>query len=364
MKSRHLRLIALFATSAMLTVACSTAEPAATTTSTNATTVTTVPPVTTTTPTTTTVPPTTTTTEPPIGVSEAINGLPADQDLIDRRLVAIKIDNHIKARPQSALQVADAVYEILVEGGATRFIALFHQSDLEWAGPNRSGRPTDSTLMTALGESPFQISGAQPWVKNIFSSDRIKVVYDTGATTFRYNERFAPHNLFTSTELIRQWADDRGWSDANQGNLFAYGEPTPADTEATTITVPFSDADAPTWAWDGTQYLRFHGVTPHEWINEEGDTGQVAFDTLVVMKMRRYIKSDPARQGSSVPTMDTVGKGEAFVFYQGGVVGGTWERGSKSDKFFLTTSDGAEIVLPPGRVWISLQPDNQPLTWE
>jgi hypothetical protein len=65
-----------------------------------------------------------------------------------------------------------------------------------------------------------------------------------------------------------------------------------------------------------------------------------------------------------VPTTDTVGKGEAFVFYNGGVVGGTWERGSKTDRFFLTTTDGVEIVLPPGRVWISLQPDNQPLVWE
>jgi hypothetical protein len=201
-------------------------------------------------------------------------------------------------------------------------------------------------------------------VKDIFKADGIKVVYDTGATTFRYNERSAPHNLFTSTELIRQWADDRGWSDDSQGNLFAYGEPTPPDTEATTITVPFSNADAPTWAWDGTQYLRFHGVTPHEWINEEGDTGQVAFDTIVVMKMRRFIKADPTGRGSSVPTMETVGKGDAFVFYQGGVVGGTWERGSKSDKFYLSTSDGVEIVLPPGRVWIALQPNNQPLDWE
>jgi hypothetical protein len=82
------------------------------------------------------------------------------------------------------------------------------------------------------------------------------------------------------------------------------------------------------------------------------------------MKMRRYIKADPSGQGSSVPAMDTVGKGEVFVFYNGQVVGGTWERGSKSDRFFLTTTDGVEIVLPPGRVWVSLQPNNEPLSWE
>ena len=62
--------------------------------------------------------------------------------------------------------------------------------------------------------------------------------------------------------------------------------------------------------------------------------------------------------------METVGKGEAFVFSNGGVVGGTWERGSQTDSFFLSTSDGVEIVMPPGRVWIELQPDNEPLDWE
>ncbi len=362
MKPRHSRFGAFVAAAVLIATAC-TGTGASETTSTTITEpapITTLPPVTTTT---ASLPPTTTT-EPPIEVSEAINGLPADEEKIDRRLVAIKIDNHVNSRPQSALQLADAVYEILVEGGATRFIALFHQTDLDWVGPNRSGRPTDSALMAALGESPFQISGAQPWIQNIFKADGIKVVYDTGATTFRYPPRSAPHNLFTSTDLIRQWADARGWSDENLGNLLAYGEPTPPDAEATTITVPFSDADAPTWAWDGTRYLRFHGTTPHEWTNEEGDTGQVAFDTIVVLKMRRYIKSDPAGQGSSVPSMDTLGKGEAFVFANGGVVGGTWERGSTTDKFFLSTSDGAEIVLHPGRVWIALQPDNRSVDWE
>ena len=59
-------------------------------------------------------PVTTTTTEPGVEVSEAINGLPADDDLIDRRVVAVKIDNHLKARPQSALQSAHEGLFILV----------------------------------------------------------------------------------------------------------------------------------------------------------------------------------------------------------------------------------------------------------
>jgi len=365
MNVRRFQLSALFIIATLVVAACSSGGASdSTTTTAPAETITTLPPVTTTTSPTSTTTSSTTTTEPPTEVSASINGLPAADELIDRRVVAIKIDNHVKARPQSALQIADAVFEIPVEGGITRFIAMFHQSDLDWVGPNRSGRPTDSELMASFEESPFQISGAQPWVLNVFRSDRVKIVTDTGATTFRYSGRSAPHNLFTSTLLIREWADDRGWSDENLGNLFRYGEPTPSDPGATTVRVAFSDAPIPTWEWDGSEYLRYHGSVPHEWFDDDGNTGQVAFDTIVVMQMRKYTKSDPAGQGSSVPAMDTIGTGDAFVFFDGGVVEGTWERTSKTERFLLTTPDGDEIILPPGRVWIAFQPNNQPLTWE
>lgn len=361
MTSHHLRFLALFTAAAAVATACSSGADVAETTTTTAreSTTTTLP-----TTTSTTTLPATTTTEPPLEISDAINGLPAERELIERRVVAVKIDNHLKARPQSGLQSADAVYEILVEGGITRFIALFHQSDLDYVGPNRSGRVTDSKVMAGLSGAPFQISGAQDWVKDIYKADRINVVYDTGATTFRSPHRPKPHNLFASTLLIREWADERGWPDESPGNLFAYGEPTPGEADATRIEIRFSNAVPSTWAWDGSQYLRYHGTTPHEWVNEDGEIGQVAFDTLVVMKMRKYIARNPAGSGTSLPTVDTVGKGEAFVFHSGQVVGGTWERGSITDPFFLSTAVGEEIVLPPGRVWISLQPDNQLLTWE
>lgn len=367
MLSRHIQFFALLASLAVLAAGCSSGtEPGDAMT---ATTTTAPPPITTVAPTTTAAPKATTTTtttpEPAfVAASGSINGLPAEADLIDRRVVAVKIDNHLLARPQFGLETADAVFEVLVESGLTRFIALFHQSDLEHVGPNRSGRVTDSKVIAALGGAPFQISGAQSWVKDVYVADRVNVVYDTGATTFRSHNRPKPHNLFTSTVLLRSWADDRGWPDVNPGNLFAYGEPTPGDAAATRIEISFSAAPPSTWVWDGEQYLRYHGSTPHEWVNQDGDSGQVAFATLVVMKMLKYTAHDPAGSGTSLPTVRTVGRGEAFVFFNGEVVGGMWERGSIRDPFFLTTLDGVEIVLPPGRVWISLVPDNRTITWE
>ena len=316
--------------------------------------------------TTTTAPATTTTsTVPGIEVSGAINGLPADESLIERRVVAVKIDNHIKARPQSGLEVADAVFEIPVEGGITRFIALFHQSDTEYVGPNRSGRVTDSKIMASMAGGPIQISGAQDWVQSVFRSDGVNVSYDNGFTTFRRSHRSAPHNLFTSTLLVREWADERGWPDESPGNLFTFGEPTPGEGSATTIEVPFSGTPPSTWAWDGEQYLHFQGREPHVWVSEnDEETGQVSFDTLVVMKVRKYTASPSSGSGTPIPSVETVGTGDALVFHGGQVVAGSWERGSIEDLFTLTAEDGTELVLPPGRVWIHLQPDTETVTWE
>ena len=95
----------------------------------------------------------------PEGFRSPVNGLRADLETnLDRRAIAVKIDNHPEARPQSGLQEADAVIELLVEGGFTRFIAVFHDNDSEYLGPVRSIRPTDSTIIPAI-PAPFAMSG-------------------------------------------------------------------------------------------------------------------------------------------------------------------------------------------------------------
>ncbi|MCP3976979.1 MAG: DUF3048 domain-containing protein, partial [bacterium] len=144
---RFVRLVALLMSFALLAAACSGdgADPITTTTA-----ITTLPPVSTTgattvassTTTTSTSTTTTTTTLGPQNPSP-LNGLNVeDPELLERRAIAVKVDNHWNARPQSGIQEADMVYELLVEGGLTRFIAVFHHSDSGYVGPIRSLRPT------------------------------------------------------------------------------------------------------------------------------------------------------------------------------------------------------------------------------
>lgn len=350
---------------AALAAGCSSSDSEDTTTSTLASTTTTSEATTTTGATTTTT--STTTTMPVPEIADTINGLPGEQEMEDRRVVAVKIDNHPAARPQSGIQTADAAYEILVEGGLTRFIALFHQSDSVYVGPNRSGRPTDSEIMAPLG-GPFQISGAQSWVQNIFKRDGVPVVYDNGVTTFRMPHRAGPHNLYTSTPAIRAYSDDLGWPDEAPRALYAYGnEPTETIESAETITLDWSNQPNVVWTWDGDQYLRFNGTTPHDWVDDSGPTleqGQIAFDVLVVIKGDQYTARDPSGQGSSVPAIHTTGTGEALVFHSGGMFDATWERETVQDMIRLVDGEGNDLILPPGRIWTNIFPDDRTITWE
>lgn len=316
-----------------------------------------------TTTTTTTVPPTTTTTEPPVAVSSTVNGLGADLAEVERRAVVIKIDNHPDARPQSGLMEADLVYEMLVEGGLTRFATVFHQSDLTYVGPVRSGRPTDVGVVRAI-DAPFLISGAQPWVKDIFRAEGVNKIEYEGASTQRITDRSAPHNLFASSILLREVADKRSWPDANPGNVFRFGSPTAGTSAATEIVFDWSDHPDVRWVWTGEAYKRFNGDEPHGWFDEAGTTGTVSTPMLVTIVGRQYLARSTDGTGSPVPTTETKGNGTVYVFRNGTVLEGSWERENYEDPFTLMTLDGRDLVLPPSRMWIVIFPDDRTITWQ
>jgi hypothetical protein len=331
-------------------------------------------------------------------VGNTINGLEADEELAERRAIAVKIDNHPKARPQSGLQEADAVFETIVEAGLTRFIALFHQSDSEYVGPIRSGRPTDANVIAPTGAS-FQFSGAQRWVKKYIADKGVEIIPDSGATTFRNRSRPGPHNLYGDTLAMREYADDREFSDEPPPPLFNYGyNPTEGEAGAEAIAFHWSDQPDVVWKWDGEQYLRFNEDAPHEWVASDevieeassttttttrattttaGDdaasaelpeydnvtSGQVSAEYLVVIKGSLYTAYDPAGRGSGVPAVETIGEAEALVFYDGQVVKGTWSREEHTDPFLLLDEEGNEIIVRPGKLWVSYFPRYREIEW-
>ena len=166
------------------------------------------------------------------------------------------------------------------------------------------------------------------------------------------------------------WCRRRGFGDDPPAEpIFDFGEPTPGEPSADVVNLDWSDRPVVRWQWTGEEYLRFNGDEPHNWRSapvdgaEQTDT-QISTDTLVVIEAVRYTASSSSGAGSSVPALDTVGSGTAYVFYNGLVVEGEWQRSSAGERFELTLPDGSPITIPAGRLWISIFPSNQQVTWE
>ncbi|MDE0644098.1 MAG: DUF3048 domain-containing protein [bacterium] len=308
-------------------------------------------------------PPSTTTTTLYIPVSP-VSGLPVDDlSLLDRRLVAVKIDNHRMARPQSGIEEADGMIELVVEGGVTRFIALFHHSDSSWLGPMRSIRPTDWTLAKALN-GVLVISGGQPWILNQVVSNDVPMIGDLGPPlTTRLRERAAPHNLYVNTFEARLIAEERNLDPRPPPALFNRG-PTSASplSPATYIFFDWTDSIDVVWHWDGSQYLRSTNGQSHQWLTQDGDSGPITADVLVVLSAERYTAC-PTGSGSCVPAWRTVDENRAVVFAEGRAEEGRWTRADTSDWFTLTGLTGEPIIVPPGRTWIMIYPETAELVW-
>jgi hypothetical protein len=295
-----------------------------------------------------------------------LNGLPVDDpDNLERRVMAVKIDNHPNARPQSGIQEAEAVVEIRVEGSFTRFIALFHTADSEYLGPIRSARPSDATVIFPLSAT-MVVSGGQPWVRAAISAIGVPFLTETASGMFRISSRRAPHNLYGSTLALRETADSRGFSDERPAQPWLpFGEMHEEAEEATSARITFAQGTTVTWDWDGEAWARTFGSSASSWRDQDGETGQVTADTVVALVGNFYTASPPAGQsGSSVPATDTVGEGRAVVLSAGRVIEGTWSRDSADEPFTLLTADGEPMMVPPGFLWLSIVPNVGSIAWD
>lgn len=364
MRTTTARLVAL----GMVIAACSggTADTSSTTTTAEPTTTTSTSTTTSTT-TTTTLPPTTTTTEPP-GELSPINGLRVeDTTLLDRRVLAVKIDNHPRANPQTGIDEADMIIEVRVEG-ITRFLSIWHQSDIDELGPMRSGRPTDGSLLAGLNEPTFAISGAQDWIRSLIVGKDVNLIGETGRpATFRSSARSAPHNLYVNTFELRNVADGRGYSDEPPSHhIWEFGPMSDYAEPVSAVTLEFGSSEV-TWTWNSGNEIWERTAYGDEgtYYDENGDEQRVEIPVLVVLHAESYTSSPSSGvSGSSVPSSRVTGSGSAYVFAGGTYSEGTWDRPSESEWFTLTDANGEVLLVPPGKVWVSIVPANQSISVE
>lgn len=302
----------------------------------------------------------TTTTEPEKGIVAPLTGLRVeDEALIKRPALAIKVDNldapRESAVPQSGLSNADVVFEEIVEGNITRFLAIFHSHPAGTVGPVRSARTTDLMILPQFGKTLLGWSGGNDGVTAAVRGH--EAIVDLGhdratAAYHRDNSRRAPHNLYVDADSL--------WTKAPEGltppaPIFGYrrtGEPSPPNAVAAqgVDIVWGGGVSAPvSWRWDTKvrMYLRNQRGRAH--IDAATQT-QIAAKNVVVM-VTEYGQS-PADARS--PEAHPIGSGELYVYTNGRVIHGSWVRPDVNKPALLVDDDKQIIRLSPGQTWIEL----------
>lgn len=293
------------------------------------------------------------------GINSPVNGLVMPSNANNKIVIGIKNDNNVRARPQSGPQQADAVFEVLVEGGMTRFINIFYESDTTYHGPIRSARPTDPTVLRPL-DGVLVASGATGGLIPEILDIGVPVITDRRPEFFRINSRRAPHNLYADTVKLKDLAISKGYKKSNNPQpLFPWGSPNYNKwSNVNSVTLKFSSQTSTKWTWNGSEYLRtyydaYQGSSSnnvHNWININGSFGQINTKTVIALFCEPYMHP------LQLPSVKTVGQGRAIILHNGKLLDGFWKRGSNLDPFHIVDSDGNTLYIPPGKPWISLVP--------
>jgi DUF3048 family protein len=307
--------------------------------------------------------PATQTTPPPPPICP-LSGLDPKGTVPQRPAMAIKVENLPASRPQTGLSWADIVYEEPVEGGITRFIAVYQCQDASRVEPVRSGRLTDVNILVQLGRPIVGYSGGVQKVIQAFrKAGLIDVSAETGRGARAYHRdpnRRKPHDLYTSTKAL--YAAARGLYQTRAPDpLFTYADTPPSGaTKARKVHLPFSSSSDVFWRWSRSKqtWLRFHGSVPH--VSSDGT--QFSAKNVIVQVVQTKLTDVRDANGSPSPLVISVGTGKAFVFRDGKVIKGTWKRDSAADITKFVDANGDEIPLAPGNTWIELLPEKIPVT--
>jgi len=278
------------------------------------------------------------------------------KDAPDRPVFAIKVENSDDAYPLVGLDRADVVYEELVEGGITRFVALFQCNEATRVGPVRSARTTDPKILVQYSDQPLlAYSGAQLRVTKAVDKANIVSFTETSANDAytRDDQRVMPHNLFVNEKALSRLAKKQGVDFSQPREVFTFSEDVPTPAKKTrTVDVSFSSAHTAEWRWAKGRWVRLLDGSPMEL--EDGTT--VTADNLVIQEVRVTTSTilDPA--GYPSPTVDLTGTGKAWILRDGKRIAGHWTRSSLGDLTVFETKAGDRIDLAPGTTFVELVP--------
>lgn len=269
--------------------------------------------------------------------------------------VLVMVDNYVKARPQSGLDKADIVYEMMAEGGITRYMAVYYSEKADVIGPVRSARYYFVELAKGYNAPLAHAGGSQEALALI---QRINIkdldeIYNAGGYFWRDNKEKMPHNLYTGTDKLIKGANKKGYKvipppTIIRGNIDLNkakdGENFAIDYSAGTYKYLVS------WQYNGMEYERFINNKPH--VMRDGTN--ITADNVIVISAQTstYIKD-----GVPLSDIKIVGKGKAQYFINGQMFTGGWVKESSPKPLIFLDEKGENVIIKEGKVWVQVVPN-------
>ncbi len=285
------------------------------------------------------------------------------QAWLQRPVLALKVGNSGNERPQAGLDRADVIYEELVEGGVTRFMALYSTNDAPRVGPVRSVRTVDHKIMQPLGGLFAYSGGVPPVVDELRETPGVTDVGANRVTAAytRDSARKAPYNLYATTDAL--WSGQS--ASAPTRPLFNFlkisdDATTGGDTSAKEVKLSFAgNGSEMRYVYDTKTgvYERFQGGSPHTL--EGGD--QLAFRNVLVQEVNVSRGATVDRGGENTNDIAMLGSGGAVLFRGARAFRGTWSRSSVDSTTSFVDNTGKPFAFAPGGTIVELKPRGQDL---
>lgn len=275
-----------------------------------------------------------------------------------KRPLAIMIDNAKDSRPQSGLEKANVVYEVLAEGGITRFLGIFASQDADKVGPVRSARPyfitktlEHNAIYVHAGESP----DAAIFIKEERIDDINELVHFQ--PFWRTSDRKPPHNLYTSTERLREEAKRLGYIEmVNKGDYQFETDANEVLTgkEINKIDIKYNVNYTVSYKYmpEIQRYVRSVNGSPHI----DAETGkQLQTKNIIIQHSDKKILDTEGRLA-----IDFIGKGTGLIIFNGRSEELTWSKEALETKTYFYNKVGNRLAIQPGNVWIQVvHPDTE-----
>lgn len=287
-----------------------------------------------------------------------------NEENLNKRALAVIVENQKSARPQSGLDKADVVYEVSAEGGITRFLAIyFDNRDVEVIGPVRSARryflnieKEYDGIFVCVGGSPEAFSDIDKYkleaINGISNDDII----------WRDKSRKAPHNAYTNIETIEECAKKYDLTGKYSGRTFLHNEEfviPSSELQTNNITLKYSVGQkyVVDYKYDEQNKVYKRFMLNEEHVDRETNEQLTTVNIIVQFASQKVLDSEGRLD------IDIVGKGSGYYFTGGKYQKITWEKSERFGKTTYYDINGKELVLNPGNTWIQVLPtSNSSLT--